>query len=167
MPRSAANEAQAAQKTAGNNAATSFGPLNAGANELVNSQGFDPTTLAAITNAGMGGVNANFGSAAGQVQRTAARSKNPAAVAENLDTLAQDKGIAGGQEAGNIQIANEQFKNQQRTQGLNLLNSMYGTSTNAQAPLINAQTNASPGWVQSLTGVLGAINGAGAKGVKL
>lgn len=151
MPRAATSEAQEAQKTAGANASSSFGPLNAGAQNLANSNGFDPTTLAAITNAGMGGVNSAYGSAAGGVQRNAARSKNQAGVAEDLDALAQQKGIAGGQEAGNIQTANTQFKNQQRAQGLNLLNSMYGQSLGAQTADINAQTNASPGWAQTLS----------------
>jgi hypothetical protein len=167
MPRAAANEAKQAQSTAGANAASSFGPLNAGAQDMTQSQGFDPTTMAAITNAGMGGVNSAFGGAAGQVGRTAARTKNGAAAGGQLDALARDKGIAGGQEAGNVNIANAQFKNQQRTQGLNMLNSMYGTSTGAQTGDIKAQTEASPGWMQSLTGVLGAVNGAGAKGMKL
>lgn len=115
----------------------------------------------------MGGVNAAFGDAAGQINRNAALTKNPAGVTEGLDTLAMNKGLAGGQEAGNIQIQNADFANQQRLSGLNLLNSLYGTNTNAQlgqqanqTSNINAQTAASPGWVQSLTGVLGAVGGA-------
>ncbi len=175
MSRSATNEAKTAQSTAGTNAsqygqnaAAELGPLNTQAQSLIGSQGYDPTTLAAITNAGMGGVNAAFGGAAGQINRQAARTGNTAGVAGNLDTLAQNKGIAGGQEAGNIQESNANFANSQRMAGLNLLGSLYGTNVGAQTANegiqtgdINAQTSASPGWVQNLTGILGALGGAG------
>ena len=185
MSRSATNEAKNAQSTAGTNAsqyganaASELGPLNTQANALINSQGYDPTTLSAITNAGLGGVNAAFGGAAGQINRQAARTGNTAGTAGQLDTLAQNKGIAGGQEAGNIEVGNAQFANQQRLQGLNLLGSLYGTNVGAQTANegvqtgdINAQTQAGPGWVQNLNGILGAVNqgvgsaiGAAAKG---
>jgi hypothetical protein len=176
MPRQAGQEAQQAQSTAagnaaqyGSNAAGAYGPLNSQAQQLISSKGYDPATLAAITNAGMGGVNAAFGGASSQIARQGAKSGNTAGVAANQDTLAQEKGIAGGEEAGNIQIANQAFGNQQRMAGLNLLNSLYGTNVSAQTGNegirtgdINAQTNASPGWVQNLTGILGATAGAAA-----
>ena len=176
MSRSATNEAKQAQTTAGTNAAQYgsnanflFNPLNLQGQALVNSQGFDPNTLSSITNAGMGGVNAAFGGAAGQINRQAARTGNTAGTAGQLDTLAQNKGIAGGQEAGNIQIQNADFANQQRMSGLNLLNSLYGTNIGAQTANegvqtgdINAQTAAGPGWVQNLTGILSAVNGVAA-----
>jgi hypothetical protein len=177
MSRSATNEAKSAQSTAatnasqyGANAAGMLGPLSTQASSLIGSQGFDPTTLSAITNAGMGGVNAAFGGAAGQINRQAGRTGNTAGTAGQLDTLAQNKGIAGGQEAGNIQIQNADFANQQRLQGLNLLSSLYGTNIGAQTANegirtgdINAQTAAGPGWMQNLTGILGAVGqGVGA-----
>jgi hypothetical protein len=177
MSRSATNEAKTAQSTAGTNAAQyganaagELGSLNTQAQSLINSQGYDPTTLSAITNAGMGGVNAAFGGAAGQINRQAGRTGNTAGTAGQLDTLAMNKGIAGGQEAGNIDIQNANFANQQRMAGLNLLGSLYGTNVGAQTANegvetgdINAQTQASPGWMQNLTGILGAVSeGAGA-----
>lgn len=171
MSRSATNEAKTAQSTAGTNAAQyganaagELGSLNTQAQSLINSQGYDPTTLSAITNAGMGGVNAAFGGAAGQINRQAGRTGNTAGTAGQLDTLAMNKGIAGGQEAGNIDIQNANFANQQRMSGLNLLNSLYGTNVGAQTANegiqtgdINAQTQAGPGWMQNLTGILGGI----------
>jgi hypothetical protein len=174
MPRAAANQAKNLQKTEGKNAAeyggkaaADYGPLNSQANSLINSPGYDPATLGAITNAGMGGVNAAFGDAAGQVNRNAARSGNAAGVGGNLDTLARDKGIAGGQEAGDIQIQNAQFQNQQRMAGLNLLNSLYATNVGAQTgneanqnQAISTEAAASPGWVQNATGIIGAIGSA-------
>ena len=172
MSRSATNEAKTAQSTAGTNAsqyganaAAELGPLNSQANSLIKSQGYDPTTLSAITNAGIGGVNANFGGAAGQINRQAARTGATAGTAGQLDTLAQNKGIAGGEEAGKIQMANADFANQQRMSGLNLLGSLYGMNTGAQTANegiqtgdINAQNAAGPGWMQNLTGILGAVS---------
>lgn len=177
MPRQATSEAKNAQSTAGTNAAqyganasNMFGGLTSEANNLVQSKGYDPQTLAAITNATMGANNSAYGGAAGDIKRTAARTGNTAGVAGQEDTLAQNKGISGGQAAGDVQIANQGFANQQRTQGLNLLNSLYGTNVNAQLGNegartgdINAQTAAGPGWMQNLTGILGAVSqGAGA-----
>lgn len=171
MPRAAKNEAQAAEKTAGANAAqynsqaqAGFGPLNQQATDLTHSQGFDPSTLSAITNAGMGGVNAAFGDASGQINRNAARSGNTAGVAGQQDTLAQKKGIAGGQEAGDIQIQNANFANSQRMAGLNMLNSLYGTNVNAglgqqqnQTANINAQAGASTDWTKGFKDVMTGV----------
>lgn len=148
----------------GTSAGSELGPLSDTAQNLVNSKGYDPATLSAITNAGMGANNAAFGSAAGQIQRDAARTKNPAGTAGSLDTLARDKGIAGGTEAGNIQIANQNFKNQQQGQGLNLLNSLYGTNTTQQrdllgqgVPAISAQNAANLEPFQAFNDVLTGI----------
>lgn len=139
------------------NANTSFGPLNTGAQQMVNSQGYDPATLSAITNASMGANNAAFTNASGQVNRDAARTKNPAGTAGQLDTLAMDKGIAGGNAAGGVEIANQNFKNQQRMQGLNLLNSTYGTSLNAQQGEIGNQIKADQAPFQDLNSILTGV----------
>ena len=173
MPRDAANEAKQQAQTASQNAATygqrgaqDYGTLLPQAQSLINSPGYDPATLAAITNAGIGGVNATFGDAENKVQRNAALTKNPAGVTEGLDKLAQSKGIAGGQEAGNIQIQNQDFQNQQRMAGLNLLNSLYNTNTQGQQGMttagtqaIQTQANASPGWTSAFKDVLGGVGG--------
>ena len=173
MPRAAANEAKQAQSTAGANAATygqnaanAYGTLEPQAQSLINSHGYDPATLGAITNAGMGATNAPFTGAASQINRQAAKSGNSAGVAGELDTLAQNKGIAGGKEAGDIQIQNANFQNQQRMAGLNLLNSVYGQNVGAQTAnegiqnqAIGTQAQASPGWAQTLGSVLGGVGG--------
>jgi len=171
MSRAAAAQAKQAQATAaanaaqyGANAAGMFGPLTTQAKSLIDSTGYDPATLAAITNAGMGGVNAGFGGAAAQIKRNAATTKNQAGVTGGEDALARAKGEAGGREAGDIQIKNADYANSQRLSGLNLLNSLYGANLNAQTGNeqtrtgdINAEIAASPGWAQSLGGVLSGI----------
>ena len=121
MPRAATNEAKQAQQTAAANASQygqtaggELGTLGPEAQSLINSKGYDPATLAAITNAGMGGVNAAFGSAGADINLTTARTGNQANTAGAQDALAMNKGVAGGQEAGQIQIQNADFQNQQR-----------------------------------------------------
>lgn len=158
MPRGAAKEASNAYNTASSNAGSLYGTLVPQAEALTKSTGYDPATLGAITNAGMGGVNAAFTGAGNQIARNTARTKNQASDASQQDVLAQQRGIAGGKEAGDIQIQNADFAQQQRTQGLNLLAGMYGQNLGQEVPAINAQTNASPGWAQSLSGIM---SGAG------
>lgn len=144
-------------------AAGELGPLTAGAETLVNSSGYDPATLGAITNAGIGGVNAAYGDAGGQIRRTAAASKNPADINSSLDALALNKGIAGGQEAGNIQMGNAAFKARQNLEGLNLMSSLYGTNVGASNQLYGMGPStlgaraAGGGWAQGFGDVLGAL----------
>lgn len=157
MPRAAAKNADTTFKTSQANANNLYGQLVPQAESLINSKGHDPATLGAITNAGMGGVNAAFGDAESKIARNTARTKNQASDAGVQDVLARDKGIAGGKEAGDIQIQNADFQNQQRTQGLNLLSGMYGANLGTQVPAINAQTNASPGWAQTTAQLLTAL----------
>lgn len=159
MPRGASAEAKRSADTSYANSQNLFGQLVPQAQSLVNSPGYDPATLAAITNAGMGGVNSAFSNAKGQLERDVARTNNPAGATAGLDQLAMQEGIAGGKEAGDIQIQNADFQNRQRLAGLNLMNSMYGTNMGQTVPAINAQTSASPGWVQSFTDVLKGVGG--------
>jgi hypothetical protein len=158
-----------------NTAAAGYGNLASGigsqltgeAGKLINSTGFDPATLAAITNAGMGGVNAAFGSAADQVARTAATSKNPAAVGALEDAFARDKGVAAGKEAGDIQIQNAMFKAEQQKQGRDILSNLYGTDVGAQTGLYGMGPStlgaraAGGGWTQGFKDVMGALKFGG------
>lgn len=155
MPRAAAGEAKNAYGTASANANSLFGQLVPQAQSLINSKGYDPATMGAITNSGMGGVNAAFGNAGAQIGRNAARTKNAAGTADQMESLAQQRGIAGGKEAGDIQIQNADFQNQQRMAGLNLMAGMYGSNLGTEVPAVNAQTAASPGWAQTLEGLGG------------
>lgn len=158
--------------TYGKNAAGMLPGLTSQANSLINNTGYDPATLSAITNAGMGGVNAAFGDASGEIKRNAAITKNPASTAASFDALARSKGIAGGQEAGNVQIANAAERDRLRTQGLDLLNSLYGTNVGASnqaygfgPATLNARA-AGGSWAQNtFAPIANAITGAGQVGV--
>jgi hypothetical protein len=168
MPRAAAKTAANIGQQASTNANSLYGQLAPQAQSLINSQGYDPATLGAITNAGMGATNAAFNNAGSQIARNTARTKNQASDAAQQDVLAQQRGIAGGQEAGQIQMANQAFKTQQQQQGLNLMSGMYGANLGTEVPAVNAQTAASPGWAQTLSGIIGAIKpGFSAGGVSV
>lgn len=159
----------------GSNAANLYGSLVPQAQSLVNSQGYEPATLGAITNAGMGASNAAFDSASGDLKRTAARTANPASIGANEDALARSKGVAGGQEAGNIQVQNANFANSQRTQGLNMLQSLYGTNVGASTNLyglgpgtLSARAAGAPpaalGITEAALGAGGSVGAAALKG---
>lgn len=156
--------------TAGENAGKDYGALNEQAQGLINSTGYDPATLGAITNAGMGGVNAAFGDAENQLNRSVATSRNPAGTGAQLDALARSKGIAGGEEAGKIQIANAGERERKRSMGLDLLNSMYGTETgkqvslSGQVPGLLSGRAAGGGWAQGFHDVLTGIGSLGKGG---
>lgn len=115
----------------------------------------------------MGGVNASFGDAENTLQRSVAKSGNPAGIGGQLDALARSKGVAGGTEAGNIQIANAAEKDKLRQQGLDLMNSMYGTNTSQQSSLLGLGPSmlqaraAGGGWSQGFKDVLTGIGSLG------
>ena len=158
---SAKKNASTAATNTSNQAGAAISPLMAGAQNLANSNGYDPASLSAIQNAAIGGVNSAAGDAAGKITRQAAINKNPAGTAGALDTLALNKGIAGGNVAGGIQEANQQFKTQQRQAGLNLLSGIYGTATNANTGDINAQTRADQAPFQDFNSILSGIGDLG------
>lgn len=154
----------------GSNASDLYGSLVPQAQSLVNSTGYDPATLSAITNAGMGGVNAAFDDAGNEIKRSAARSGNPAGVGGQLDALARSKGVAGGKEAGDIQIQNAAERDKLRQQGLDLMNSMYSTNVGASNQLYGLGPStlgaraAGGGWAQGFHDVLTGIGSLGKGG---
>lgn len=171
----ARGQAQAADTQIGlnRNAAAGYGKSAGGfqnqlseeANKLINSQGFDPQTLGAITNAGMGAVNATYGAAGDKAARMAATSGNPASIGALEDELARGKGEAAGKEAGDIQIQNALFKAQQQKQGQDILANLFGTDVGAQTSLYGQVPGllggraAGGGWTQGFKDVLSGITG--------
>jgi len=164
MPRAAAKTASniGAQATA--NANSMYNTLEPEANSLINSQGYDPATLAAITNSTMGATNAPYTNAKSQLARNTARTKNQASDASQQDVLAQQQGIAGGNAANQVQMENQQYKTQQQQMGLNLMSGMYGANLGTEVPAVSAQTTASPGWAQTLSGIMQGIGSMVPKG---
>lgn len=144
--------------------------LTGEAGKLLASTGYDPGTLSAITNAGMGAVNSAFGSAGDEISRKAATSGNPASVGALEDLLARDKGLAAGKEAGDIEIQNANFKEAQRAQGRQILSGLFGTDVGAQTGLLGlgpatlGARAAGGGWSQGFKDVLTGVGSLGKGG---
>lgn len=167
---------QAAQYAS--NASQELGPLNDTANQLIKSKGvdlngisgFDPATMAAMTGSTMGAVNSPFAGAEAGIKRDAAIKGNDAGVGGGLTQLALDKGIAGGQAAQGLKLSDTAFKlnnadiaAQERNKGLDILQQLYGTNTQAStnlqgnAPGLLQGRAAGGGWAQGFGSVLGGI----------
>lgn len=108
-------------------------------------EGFDPETLAAITGSTMSATAAPFAAAEGQINRNAAISGNQAGVAGGQTELALQKGIAGGDAARQVQMANAGMKVQnatfaadQRQKGLDMLNDVYKTNAGIRGGNVQA-----------------------------
>ena len=152
----------------GQNASSLYSGLQPIYQAETQSQGYSPTQLSSVTNQGMGAVNSSFGNAQQNLRNTAARTRNQAGVTANADALARERGIAGGQEAGDIQIANANYANQQRQAGLAGLGSLFGESLGSMdtlygmgAPTLNARA-AGGSWMQNTLGPL--LTGLGSLG---
>jgi hypothetical protein len=165
--------------TAGANASGLFGPLQTfGTNMMTAPPGFgsDLPNMQAIA-----GEEAS--SAANNAKQSAtlaaARGGNAAGISAAEDAAAGAASMAGGQNQQEILAQNAALKQQQQEEGSGLLSGLYGTNVNAQLSAlgqqpadINSGVNAGKvGWLQNITGVLGALGslgqgvGAAAKGL--
>src|SRR5579863_2416409 len=139
--------------------------------EAKNPQGYAPTDLAAMrtgTRQAAGGATAGL---TGSENLKVARTRNSAGYNAALDTAAQTGQQTAGEDELGIEAANANLKQKQQQSALTSLGNLYGTNVGAgesyygMAPSeINAWTNASPGWVQSLGGFISDLGGLG-KGV--
>lgn len=141
------------------------------------SQGYDPATKAAMTTSGMGAIGANIGGTQEDVARRAARTRNPAGVAELTDALSRNKALASGTEAANLQKEFADYENKQRQAGLSGLMGLEGLSADEQARLLGIAPGilqaraAGGGWAQGFHDVLSGLGslgggvGASAKGI--
>jgi hypothetical protein len=165
----------------GQNANQMYGVLSPEVSSLLNSPGFDPATLSAITNATEGAAATPFASAATDANNQVARTRNTAGISESQDQLAIDKSKAVSDAANQVQIENQGQKNLEQGRGLQLGQSLYGenaqgqlgalnagtgalnagtSAVNAGTNAVNSQNNASgPSWLQALTGIGGMLTG--------
>lgn len=165
----------------GANAAQQYGVLSPEVSSLLNSPGFDPATLSAITNSTMGAAVTPFDTAATEANNQTARTRNSAGISESQDQLAIDKSKAASGAANQVTMENAAQKNLEQQRGLQLGESLYGTNTGGQltsgqqqigalgagTSAINAGTGATeaqnaasgPSWLQALTGIGSMLQG--------
>lgn len=130
-------------KTAGNNAASLYGTLSPTLSTMAtNPQGINPADMAKIQTSNMqtaGGANSG---AVGQGSLLAARTKN----AGTADAAIAKSGEAASQNLSKANLAtqneNQQVKQQQQKEGVQGLQSLYGTNTNAELGGLNSSNTA-------------------------
>ena len=175
----------AAQQAAGTAAATGaqYGQL-AGAlggmlvptlqGDVTNAPGFSPAALNAMTTQGLEGAGGAASGLVGQAGLAGARSRNVGAGTTGaLDEVAREKMRTSAGVGLDVATKNAMLQQQQRASALKGLQDIYGIQTGAQLKAmglvpedIDAWAKANQtGWVQNVTGVLSALQGAGAKGV--
>lgn len=162
MPRKPTQQANQGVQTAQGNANQIYGGLEPQLMSMAtNPQGFGPQTVASMNTASRQALGGSTAGITGQGMLTAERTGNTAGVTGALDQAARTAGQTQSENALGIQNQNAMLKQQQQQAALQGLGSLYGANLGAQAPLINAETNAGPGWAQTLTGFLGGLGGLG------
>jgi hypothetical protein len=147
----------------GKNAQQMYGVLSPEVSSLINSPGFDPATLSAITNVTEGAAAAPFDTASTEANNQVARTRNTAGIAESQDKLAQEKSQAVSNAGNQVTMENQGQKNLQQQLGLNLGSSLYGENAQGQLGALGAGTgalNAGTGAVNAGTGAVEAQNAA-------
>ena len=133
----------AISKTGATNAASLYGTLSPTLSTMAtNPQGINPADMAKIQTSNMqtaGGANSG---AVGQGSLLAARTKN----AGTADAAIAKSGEAASQNLSRANLAtqneNQQLKQSQQREGLQGLNSLYGTNTSASLGGLNASNTA-------------------------
>lgn len=178
--KSAQNQAGAATTTASNTGAN-YGQAAAGVNsnlvpfetqQLLHPMGYSPQDQSAMLAAGMGGAGGATSAVAGQAAQQAAQSGNASGFTANLDAAARDRAKASAGSAEGIAAGNAGVKLQQQQQAAGALGDISKQDTSAQIAAmgqvpedINANANAGKsGWLQNVTGIMGALGGAGSGG---
>lgn len=132
-----------------------------------NPQGFSQSTLNNMNTAALQSVGgANAGTVGGALQRAAATNNAGGAGAATAQSGA-DATRALSDAALGVQNKNALLQEQQREQGLQGLQNLYGTDVSAgenalglSNSALNAKTSAGQnGWLQNTLGIIGAVNG--------
>lgn len=144
--------------------------------EMLHPQGLGQEGIAAETGAALGGAGGANSGLVGEAAQRAAASRNAGGFSAALDDAARQRSKAAAGSSENIQAQNENLKQQQREQGTEGLEHMYGTDTsgmlnamNQEHEDVNSEVNANnSGWLQNTMNVLGTVgklaSGAGGMG---
>lgn len=134
--------------------------------EVSNPQGFGTKDMADMTTAAGQSTGGALGAATGQANRMAAANRNSGSFAPVLDEAARQAGRQNSQDVLGIKNANEQLKQNQRSQGIAGLSGLQGEQNNDVLSSLGLQTSATnslvnagnSGWFQNM---LGFMNAAG------
>ena len=160
VPRKPTAQANKGVQTAQNNAGNLYAGLEPQLeSEATNPQGFGATNLANMNTASRQALGGSTAGITGQGELTAERTGNSAGVTGALDQAARTADQTQSENALNVQDQNAMLEQQQQQSALGALQGLYGTNVGSEAPLINAETAAGPGWEQTLFGNQGLLPG--------
>lgn len=177
MSRDAAGQAKQTYNTAnsleGGSAANTNSLYNtltpAFTNEAVNPQGFGAADMADITTGAEQSAGGALGSAVGKAAQYGAANRNLGSFTPGLDETARGASRNLSNTTTGVKTANAELKQNQQQSGIAGLSGEEGMENNdvlaslgIQNNSTNALTNASPGWMQNMTGILSSLRGAGA-----
>lgn len=179
MPRNAQRQASNAYDTAESTSATLGGEAQGiGANltpfltaEMLHPEGIGQTGIAAEEGAALGGAGGAASGIVGLGNQRAAVSRNAGGFQAALDDAARQRMKAAAGASEGITAQNEKEKLQQRQQGAEGLEHMYGVDTsgmlnamNQEHEDVNSEVEAGKsGWLQDTMGILNSLKG-GTKG---
>jgi hypothetical protein len=129
--------------------------------------GFTPGQTNEMQTAGEAGAGGAIGGASGQLADQAARTRNASGFAKNLDEMARDRSKAAAGTSEGIAAEDVMGAKKLNQEGAAGLGEMYGTDVNAQLKSMGQQNEdintaiqaGKSGWLQNMTGVLGALGG--------
>jgi len=144
--------------------------------DVMNAPGFSAAQQNAMLTEGLEGAGGAASGLVGQAALAGARSRNVGAGTTGaLDEVAREKMRTSAGVGLDVATKNAMLQQQQRASALKQLEGIYGTQVGAALKAqslvpedIDAWAKANQtGWVQNVTGVLSALQGAGAKGVTI
>lgn len=144
--------------------------------DVTNAPGLSPAQQNAMLVSGLSGAGGATSGLVGEAGLAGARSRNVGAGTTGaLDEVAREKMRTSAGVGLDVATKNAMLQQQQRASALKQLEGIYGTQAGAALKAqslvpedIDAWAKANQtGWVQNVTGVLSALQGAGAKGVTI
>jgi len=150
MGRDASNAAMANSNTAQGMSGTYAGRATSNYNVLTptlnrmatNPQGFNPQTMANMNTQAMQTAGGGNGATVGGAMQTAARTNNAGAFDPAISQAGHDASTQLSDAALGVQNRNAMLQEQQRSQGLSGLESMYGQNTGAGENALGISNNA-------------------------
>lgn len=177
--RDAASQALNAGKTAGDTAAGyGAGASTIGSSliptltrQLTAPSGYSQQDIGAMLSSALAGSGGATAGLTGAANKTAMTERNPMGFSAALDSAARSRDRAAADTSEGIAAKNAGVKLNQQSEAGDLLSKLYGTNVQGQtqnAGQVSEDVNAaaranSTGWMQNLTGILAALNGAGGK----
>lgn len=143
--------------------------------ELGTEHEFSPDQLNQLLTAAGAGTGGATGSLTSQAELEQARTRNSASNAPVLDAVARSAQQQMAKTSEGVAAQDVEGAKQLNQEAAGGLEKMYGVNTDAALKAMGLQNQdiqteidaSKTGWMQNLTGLLGALNGAGAKGVTI